>query len=118
MTWASVANQPGDWNLPATVFFGIRRNATAPGSFAPSWLNRGLIATKTFGKWENGSIAFGPHGPFLPLFRLRPPEPIRVGGLVVYNFGSVDLLLMLKTDLAEQNYGGRTAWRSRPNTAI
>ncbi|WP_296709367.1 transporter [Rhodoblastus sp.] len=95
------------WNLSATFVYGTGRNGTTPGSFAPSWLNYDLTATKTFGKWEIGPIAFGSADLSSPYAGYARQSQFAMGGLVGYNFGPLNLQLKLTTDLAERNYGGK-----------
>ncbi|MCI4677433.1 transporter [Rhodoblastus acidophilus] len=95
------------WNLSATFLYGTGRNGTTVGSFAPSWFNYDLTATKTFGKWEIGAVGFGSTDLSSPYAGYARQSQFALGGLVGYNFGPVDLQLKLTTDVAEQNYGGR-----------
>ena len=90
------------WNFTATFAYGTGRNGTTPGSFAPSWLNYDLTATKTFGKWEIGPIAFGSADLSSPYAGYSRQSQFAMGGLLGYNFGPVNLQLKLTTDLAEQ----------------
>lgn len=94
------------WNLSATFLYGTGRNGTTPGSFAPSWLNYDLTATKAFGKWEVGAVGFGSTDLSSPYAGYARQSQFALGGLVGYNFGPVTLQLKLTTDVAEQNYGG------------
>ncbi|MDI9849238.1 transporter [Rhodoblastus sp. 17X3] len=107
MQVASLSYLNDGWNLTATFAYGTGRNGTTPGSFAPSWLNYDLTATKTFGKWEVGPIAFGSADLSSPYPGYARQSQFALGGLVGYNFGPLNLQLKLTTDLAERNYGGR-----------
>ena len=107
MQVASLSYLNDGWNLTATLAYGTGRNGSVAGSFAPAWLNYDLTATKTFGKWEFGPIAFGSVDLSSPYAGYARQSQFALGGLVGYNFGPVDLQLKLTTDVAEQNYGGR-----------
>ena len=76
------------WNLTATLAYGTGRNGTVPGSFAPAWLNYDLTATKTFGKWEIGPIAFGSADLSSPYYGYARQSQFAMGGLVGYNYAS------------------------------
>jgi hypothetical protein len=107
MQVASLSYLNDGWNLTATLVYGTGRNGTIPGSYAPSWLNYDLTATKSFGKWEIGPIAFGSVDLSSPYGGYARQSQFALGGLVGYDFGPVDLQLKLTTDVAERNYGGR-----------
>lgn len=94
------------WNLTATFVYGSGKNGVTPGSFAPSWTNYDLTATKTFGKWEIGLIGFGSADLSRPNAAYRKQSQFALGGLVGYNFGSLITQLKLSRDLAEVNYFG------------
>ncbi|MDI4639688.1 transporter [Rhodoblastus acidophilus] len=95
------------WNLSATFIYGTGRNGTTVGSYAPSWFNYDLTATRTFGKWEIGAVGFGSTDLSSPYAGYARQSQFAMGGLVGYNFGPVDLQLKLTTDLTECNYGGK-----------
>lgn len=107
MQVASLSFLDDGWSLTGTVIYGTGRNGTTPGSFLPSWLNYELTATKTFGKWEIGPIAFGSTDLSSPYSGYARQSQFALGGLLGYNFGPVNLQLKLTTDLAERNYGGK-----------
>ena len=95
------------WNLTGNILYGTffdTRSAT--GAFYPDFLNLDLTATKHFGKWEVGPVAFGSTD--LPT---RNPTYARqgqvaVGGLVGYNFGPVNLQAYVTRDVVQRNYAG------------
>ncbi|KQP07254.1 CoxB-like protein [Methylobacterium sp. Leaf99] len=95
------------WNLTGNVLYGTffdTRSAT--GTFYPDFLNLDLTATKHFGKWEIGPVAFGSTD--LPT---NNPSYARqgqfaVGGLVGYNFGPVNLQAYVTRDVVQRNYAG------------
>ena len=95
------------WNLSATLIYGTGRNGATVGSYAPSWFNYDLTATKTFGKWEVGAVGFGSADLSSPYSGYARQSQFALGGLVGYNFGPLNLQLKLTTDVAEVNYGGR-----------
>jgi hypothetical protein len=95
------------WNLSATLLYGTGRNGTTPGSFAPSWFNYDLTATKTFGKWEIGGVGFGSFDLSSPWRGYARQSQFALGGLAGYDFGPIKVQLKLTTDIAEHNYGGR-----------
>ena len=76
-------------------------------SVNPNFINLDLTATKKFGKWELGPVAFYSSD-------LSKPEPgypkqsqFGLGGLIGYWFGPVVLQAYVTTNLYENNYGGR-----------
>jgi hypothetical protein len=95
------------WDLSATVIYGTGRNGTTPGSFAPSWFNYDLTATRTFGKWEIGAVGFGSADLSRPYAGYARQSQFALGGLVGYNFGPVNIQLKLTSDVAERNYRGK-----------
>jgi hypothetical protein len=95
------------WNLTGNflygTFFDTRSNS---GTYYPDFLNLDLTATKQFGKWEIGPVAFGSTD--LPT---NNPSYARqgqfaVGGLVGYNFGPVNLQAYVTRDVVQRNYAG------------
>jgi hypothetical protein len=110
-----------DWNLSATLAYGIDFDQFVPGrgqvspcvnptgvvgGCNPDWLNLDLTATHKFGKWELGPVAFGSWDLSTPVTGYLRQSQFAVGGLVGYNFGPVDLQLYATTTAWEQNYGG------------
>ena len=112
-----------DWNLTANVIWGINFDqlTSKPEGFPcppvstafptngcnPNFINLDLTATKKFGKWELGPVAFYSSD-------LSKPEPgypkqsqFGLGGLIGYWFGPVVLQAYVTTNLYENNYGGR-----------
>ncbi|PKU25187.1 transporter [Telmatospirillum siberiense] len=71
----------------------------------PDYLNVDLTATRTFGKWEVGPVAYGssdltsPNG-------AKEQSQFAMGGLVGYNFGPVSTQAYMTHDVTQSNYGG------------
>lgn len=91
------------WNLTSTFIFGTGRDGT---DGAPSWFNVDLTATKKFGKFEIGAVAFGSTDLNSPYFGYAKQSQFAAGGLIGYDFDIVNIQLKLTTDLYEENYGG------------
>ena len=85
------------------TFFDTR---SASGTFYPDFLNLDLTATKHFGKWEIGPVAFGSTD--LPTANpsYARQGQLAVGGLVGYNFGPVNLQAYVTRDVVQRNYAG------------
>jgi hypothetical protein len=97
------------WNLSATGIFGTGRSGdvfSAPGSFAPDWFNLDLTATKKFGKFEVGLVGFGSADLDAPVPGYAKQSQFALGGLVGYDFGTVNLQIKVTRDVSEANYGG------------
>jgi len=107
------------WNLTANVIWGIQFDhvsakpqiSPCPVPFGfngcnPDFLNVDLTATKKFGKWELGLVAFGSTDLNRPVPNYGKQSQFAVGGLVGYDFGPVILQGYVTTDVAETNYGG------------
>jgi hypothetical protein len=95
-------------NLTANLLYGIFIDPISPqGTVYPDYLNLDLTATKKFGKWEIGPVAFASTDLPTRFPGYRRQSQIAVGGLVGYNFGPVNLQAYVTQDVAERNYGGR-----------
>jgi hypothetical protein len=95
------------WNLTSNVLYGTFFDTkSATGTFYPDFLNLDLTATKHFGKWEFGPVAFGSTD--LPTNNpsYARQGQIAVGGLVGYNFGPVNLQAYVTRDVVQRNYAG------------
>ncbi|WP_082502732.1 transporter [Methylobacterium sp. Leaf100] len=103
------ATYSGDgWNLTANLLYGIYLDPISPqGGVYPDYLNLDLTATKKFGKWEIGPVAFGSSDLPTRFPGYQRQGQIAVGGLVGYNFGPVNLQAYVTQDVVERNYGGR-----------
>lgn len=109
-----------DWNLTANVVYGIQFDSVtnrpqispcpAPLSFSgcnPDFINVDLTATKKFGKWEFGGVAYGSTDLTRPIASYQKQSQFAVGGLMGYDFGPIKLQAYATTEVFEQNYGGR-----------
>ncbi|MGU3536391.1 transporter [Methylobacterium sp. A54F] len=95
------------WNLTANFLYGTFFDTRSPsGTFYPDFLNLDLTATRKFGKWEVGPVAFGSTDLPSPVASYRSQGQVAVGGLVGYNFGPVNLQAYVTRDVVERNYGG------------
>ncbi|WP_236961762.1 transporter [Methylobacterium sp. XJLW] len=96
------------YNLSANLYHGVivgplRNN----GAIYPDYLNLDLTATKKFGKWELGPVAFSSTDLPTHFLGYRPQRQVAVGGLVGYDFGKFTLQAYITRDVGQQNYGGR-----------
>lgn len=101
---ASLSYLKDGWNLTTTFILGTGKDG-ARG--APSWLNVDLTATKKFGKFEVGAIAFGSADLNSPHYGYEKQSQFAAGGLIGYDFGPVNVQLKLTRDLWQRNYKGR-----------
>jgi hypothetical protein len=93
------------WNLTANLIWGIQFEE-ATNTVNPDFLNLDLTATKKFGKWEIGPVAYYSTDLNSPIAGYARQSQFAVGGLIGYDFGPVILQAYLTTDVWEQNYGG------------
>jgi Putative MetA-pathway of phenol degradation len=109
-----------DWNLSANVIYGIQLDSVSsrpqislcptPFSFNgcnPDFLNIDLTATKKFGKWEFGGVAYANADLTSPIAGYQKQSQVAVGGLFGYDFGPLIMQVYATTNVYEQNYGGR-----------
>jgi hypothetical protein len=109
-----------DWNLTANVVYGTQLDSVtnrpqispcpAPFGFNgcnPDFINVDLTATRKFGKWEFGGVAYGSTDLTRPIAGYQKQSQFAVGGLVGYDFGPVTLQAYATTEVVEHNYGGR-----------
>ncbi|NGM32366.1 transporter [Methylobacterium sp. DB0501] len=103
-----------DWNLTGHLFYGHFLGDRPPAGVAtyPDYMNLDLTATKKFGKWQVGAVAFASTDLPTGVAGTRSQGQIAVGGLVGYNFGPVNLQAFVTRDVIDRNYGGRDtrAW--------
>jgi Putative MetA-pathway of phenol degradation len=110
----------GGWNLTANVIYGIQLDGFAgraqispcPTPFAfngcnPDFINVDLTATRKFGKWEFGGVAYGSTDLTSPIASYLKQSQFAVGGLFGYDFGPLTLQVYATTEVYERNYGGR-----------
>ena len=72
----------------------------------PDFLNVDLTASRKFGDWEFGLVAFGSMDLNSPIDAYAKQSQIAVGGLIGKSFGPAILQAYLTTDVYEKNYGG------------
>jgi hypothetical protein len=106
------------WNLTANLIWGIHTDSVngdpqfgaCPNvsglNCNPDFLNLDLTATKKFGKWEFGPVAFASWDVSTPIDGYPRQHQWAVGGLIGYDFGPVNLQVYATTDVAQQNYNG------------
>ena len=110
----------GGWNLTANLIYGIQldsvtgsaQTSACPAPFSqngcnPDFLNLDLTATKKFGQWELGPVAFGSTDLNSPIASYARQSQFAVGGLVGYDLGRARMQIYLTRDVYERNYGGR-----------
>jgi hypothetical protein len=114
----AVSYTGGGWNLTANLIYGTHFDSVnadpqlSPCPFVgglncnPDFINLDLTATKKFGKWEFGPVAFGSWDVSTPLDGYQRQRQIAVGGLVGYDFGPVNLQMYATTDVTQDNYNG------------
>jgi hypothetical protein len=106
-------------NLTANVIWGTHFDhvtgspqlSPCPAPFAlngcnPDFLNVDLTASRKFGDWEFGLVAFGSSDLNSPIAGYLKQSQVAVGGLIGKSFGPVILQAYLTTDVYEKNYGG------------
>jgi hypothetical protein len=106
-------------NLTANVIYGTHFDhvtgrsqlSPCPAPFGiqgcnPDFLNVDLTATRKFGDWEFGLVAFGSTDLSSPIDGYQKQSQIAVGGLIGKSFGGLILQTYLTHDVYERNYGG------------
>lgn len=95
------------FNLTANMLYGTFINERSPsGVLYPDYVNLDLTATKKFGKFEIGPVAFASTDLPTHVVGYRRQSQVAVGGLVGYNFGPVNLQAYVTRDVFERDYGG------------
>lgn len=96
------------YNLTAHLIYGTSGDEVSSGGgpIQPDYLNYDLTATKTFGKWEVGPVAYGSTDLTKPYPLYREQSQFAMGVLGGYNFGPLSFQLYLTRDVYEHNYGG------------
>jgi Putative MetA-pathway of phenol degradation len=87
-----------DWDLTANLIYGIQLDSVTnrpqispcPGPFGikacnPDYLNIDLTATKKFGQWEFGGVAYGSTDLTTPIPSYQKQSQFAVGGLFGYD---------------------------------
>lgn len=94
------------YNLTANFLYGNFIDDRSPtNTYYPDYLNLDLTATRKFGKWQIGAVAFGSTDLTGPADYRRQGQ-FAAGALLGYDFGPVNLQTYLTRDLVERNYGG------------
>jgi len=106
-------------NLTANVIYGIQLDSVTnrpqisacPAPFGLNgcnldFINIDLTATKKFGKWEFGPVAYGSTDLTRPIAGYQKQSDFAVGGLLGYDFGPLTLQAYATTEVVEHNYGG------------
>jgi hypothetical protein len=109
-----------DWNLTANVIYGIQfasvtnqpQISPCPEPFSfnacnPDFINIDLTATKKFGNWELGLVAYGNTDLTRPIAGYQLESQFAVGAFFGYDFGPLTLQAYATTDVVQNNYGGR-----------
>jgi hypothetical protein len=109
----------GGWNLTANLIYGIElspftnrpQNAPCPAPLTANgcnadFANLDLTATKKFGNWELGPVAFGSMDVSSPISTYQRASQFAAGGLVGYDFGVLRLQAYLTRDVYVHNYSG------------
>jgi hypothetical protein len=99
---AAVSYTAGGYDLTANLANGI----FGDDARYPDWLNLDLTATKKFGKFEFGLIAYGSADVSNPTPTYRHQRQFAVGALAGYDFGAFKVQTYVSRDVAERNYGG------------
>ena len=93
------------FDLTANVINGLFYGQTGTTTY-PNWLNVDLTATKKFGNFEIGAVAFGSSDISKTTPTYLKQRQIAVGGLIGYDFGPVKLQLYATRDVTEHHYTG------------
>ena len=109
---ASVSYLANGWNLTATGIYGSGGHDVIDQTQNP-WVNLDLTATRKFGKFEVGSIAYGSWEVGCAVSGCNKFAQFAMGGLVGYDFGSFIAQGKLGTDVwvdsnTRQNAGFET----------
>lgn len=91
------------WDLSSTFIYGTGSEGVEGG---PAWFNVDLTATKKFGKFEIGPVAFGSTDLSTPYVGYQKQSQFALGGLIGYDFDIVNIQLKLTRDVYQENYGG------------
>jgi hypothetical protein len=114
----AVSYTANGWNLTANLIYGNHFDSVngdpqfgacpnvAGLNCNPDFINLDLTATKKFGKWEFGPVAFASWDVSTPLDGYPRQRQWAVGGLIGYDFGPVNLQLYATTDVSQDNYNG------------
>lgn len=102
---AALSYTANGYDLTAHITYGVTGSSQGADQGevqSPDYINYDLTATKTFGKWEVGPVAFGTND----LSQGSSQHLFELGGLVGYGFGPVTLQTYATHSLsASDNYG-------------
>ena len=99
------ASYIGDgWDLTGNFMFGTPVGDKKT-DFAPNYVIADLTATKKFGKFEIGPVAHYSADVSRPMSFYRKQSQFAIGGLIGYDFGSVNLNVKLTRDVYSRNRG-------------
>ncbi len=93
------------FDLTANVINGLFYGQTGTTTY-PNWLNVDLTATKKFGNFEIGAVAFGSSDISKTTPTYLKQRQIAVGGLIGYDLGPAKLQLYATRDVTEHHYTG------------
>ncbi len=108
----SVSYVANGWNLTATALYGSGHEAQSEslGVAQNAWVNLDLTATRKFGKYETGVVAYGSWDVDSQSTGAHTTqakaEEFAIGGLVGYDFGSFVTQFKLTTDVEAKNIIG------------
>ena len=114
MGGGSISYVANGWNLTATALYGSGNDGKVYSLLnAPQndWVNLDITATKKFGKYETGVVAYGSWDVEGKKFynssvTLAKQDQFAIGGLVGYDFGSFIAQFKLTTDVEAHNVIG------------
>lgn len=102
---AALSYTANGYDLTAHITYGVTgssEGASQGETASPDYINYDITATKTFGKWEVGPIAFGTND----LSRGSSSHLFEMGGLVGYGFGPVSIQAYAAHSVSSSNdYG-------------
>jgi hypothetical protein len=108
-----------EWNLSANMIYGMQLDAVTNRpqispcrtllrieGCNPDFVNLDLTASKKFGNWELGPVAFASMDVSRPIPTYQKQSQFAAGGLVGYDFGIMRLQAYVTRDVYVQNYSG------------
>ena len=108
-----------EWNLSANMIYGMQLDAVTNRpqispcrtllrieGCNPDFVNLDLTASKKFGSWELGPVAFASMDVSRPIPTYQKQSQFAAGGLVGYDFGIMRLQAYVTRDVYVQNYSG------------
>lgn len=93
------------WNITGNLIYGIATDEVSKTVNA-DFVNLDLTATKTFGKWSVGPVAFASWDVSKPTATYQKQEQVAMGAMVGYSFADLILQGYVTTTVHEENYGG------------